>query len=188
MCNSGAESASALGTIRSMQHEVDGTDGGFPKQPHETTSLVRQLLVASAEFRRALADVLSVNDTDLAAMEHLIQRGPSAPTELAAHLGVSSATVTVVVDRLVRAGHVTRRRHATDRRSLVVVPNEQSVAKAVAVIGALATDVDRMLDTFSPADQATISSYLRQVVTITRQHTSDASRSIAHEPMKESTQ
>ncbi len=40
--------------------------------------------------------------------------------ELAQRMGVTTGTLTVMVDRLNRNGHVERRRHESDRRSIIV--------------------------------------------------------------------
>jgi DNA-binding MarR family transcriptional regulator len=43
------------------------------------------------------------------------------PHEVATELGISTAATTVLLDRLVAAGHVERAAHPTDRRSKVIV-------------------------------------------------------------------
>lgn len=51
-------------------------------------------------------------------------RKPLTPKELSAALRVSSATITILVDRLVYAGLVERRPHASDRRSITLHPTQ----------------------------------------------------------------
>ena len=48
------------------------------------------------------------------------------PRELADHLGITTAAVTVLVARLVSSGHLERRPHPTDRRSVFLVPTDKS--------------------------------------------------------------
>lgn len=53
-------------------------------------------------------------------LEILGAQGPMRMKELAQRMGVTTGTLTVMVDRLKRNGHVERRRHDTDRRSIIV--------------------------------------------------------------------
>jgi len=49
-------------------------------------------------------------------LDHLDTVEPTTLTDLARHIGVTAATMSVTVDRLVRAGYVTRAPDAVDRR------------------------------------------------------------------------
>src|SRR5687768_972666 len=102
-----------------MEHEA-AVRGTVPV--HSATSLLREIREVTGEFEARLGAALTVNPTDLAAMEHLIQDGPLSPTDLAKRIGVSTAAVTTIVDRLTAVGHVTRMPHPTDRRGVLVVP------------------------------------------------------------------
>ena len=76
--------------------------------------------LARDRLRAALAHATGIALTDLDAIEQLEADGPLTPTELAERLQLSSGGVTVLADRLERAGWVTRRPHPTDRRSLLL--------------------------------------------------------------------
>lgn len=132
------------------------------------TALLRELLAVSDEFEAHLGRDLTVNPTDLKAMEHLIQDGPLAPTELARRLQVSTAAVTTVVDRLERLGHASRTQHPTDRRGVVVVPSQASVARAMASLMPMIRDIDSVLDGFDEAERVAIEIYLERVVSAYR--------------------
>lgn len=63
------------------------------------------------------AATVAVHETDLQALELLTRSGaPQGVGELGAELGLSSGSVTALVDRLERAGHVERVRDHADRR------------------------------------------------------------------------
>ena len=53
-------------------------------------------------------------------LEILGAHGPLRMKELAQKMGVTTGTLTVMVDRLERGGHVERRPHDQDRRSIIV--------------------------------------------------------------------
>jgi DNA-binding MarR family transcriptional regulator len=131
---------------------------------HPATSLLREIIDVTLEFERHLARELTVNATDLSAMEHLIQSGPLSPTELAKRLDISTAAVTSVIDRLSALGHVSREPQPTDRRSVLVVPQPASVAQAMSTLLPMIMGINGVLDEFDDSDKATITDYLQRVV------------------------
>jgi len=132
------------------------------------TVLIREFVEVSEEFEAHVGRQLTVNPTDLHAMELLIINGPLSPTGLAHRLSISTAAVTSVVDRLVALGHVRRTEHPTDRRGILVVPSPASVARAKAILTPMITGIDAVLDEFSAAEQAVVTSYLERVLEVYR--------------------
>jgi len=132
------------------------------------TVLIREFVEVSEEFEAHVGRELTVNPTDLQAMELLIINGPLSPTGLAHRLSISTAAVTSVVDRLVALGHVRRTEHPTDRRGILVVPSPASVARAKAILTPMITGIDAVLDEFSAAEQAVVTSYLERVLEVYR--------------------
>ena len=121
-------------------------------------------------FRESLQDDLSVNATDLAAMQHLLTTGPTAPTGLARRLGISTTATTTAIDRLVDLGHVTREPHPSDRRSILVVPSDTSRARAFDLLVPLLADLETVLAGFSDEEQAAITAYLERAAAVYRSH------------------
>lgn len=136
----------------------------------EPTTLLREVLDVTELFEERLRRELTVNPTDLEAMEHLLMSGPLGPSELAKRLGISTASTTIAVDRLVALGHVTREPHPTDRRGVLVVPTASSRKRALGMIIPMIHDVDRELDDFSAEEQEVISRYLTRVIATYRRH------------------
>jgi len=134
------------------------------------TRALREILEVSEEFSARMGRHLSVNPTDLSAMEHLIMAGPLGPSELARRLGVTPPAATAVVDRLEALGHVSRTTNPADRRGVVVTPTPASVAQAIGMLMPMVTDIDAVLDSFSAAEQAVITDYLQRVVAAYREH------------------
>lgn len=140
-------------------------------QAREATRLLRETLDATEEYRAALQHDLTVNGTDLLAMQHLLTAGPMGPTELSRRLGISAASTTTAVDRLVEVGHVIREPHPTDRRGVVIVPTERSRARAWELLIPMLSDVDSALDAFTESERETIAAYLQQIIAVYRRHT-----------------
>lgn len=141
-----------------------------PPRVHRATELLRDILDASDLFRKSLQGDLTVNATDLEAMQHLLISGPTAPTELSRHLGISTTATTTAVDRLVDLGHVTRQPHPTDRRSILVVPTESSRGRAFELLIPLLIDLETQLASFSDDEREAITAYLERVASVYRAH------------------
>lgn len=134
------------------------------------TRLLRDLLDVTEDFERSLGTQLTVNPTDLDAMQHLIMSGPLSPTDLARRIGLSPAATTTVIDRLEALQHVRREPNPADRRGIRVVPSEASRARAMATIMPMIMGVDRVLDDFTPDEQVIVTRYLERVVDVYRVH------------------
>jgi DNA-binding MarR family transcriptional regulator len=130
---------------------------------------LHEINTLSRAFEHRLGSVLSVNQTDLAAMEHLIQEGPLTPSDLAARLNVSTAASTLVVDRLVALGHVERHRHEHDRRKIVVVPSRASVNRAVDELMPVMLGVASLVNDLSEADRVVVEGFLERVIALYRE-------------------
>lgn len=162
-----------------MQH----TDPSIERpQARRPTQLLRDILDISEEFEEHVGRTLSVNATDLEAMEHLIMSGPLPPTELSRRLNISTPAVTASIDRLITVGHVTREQHPTDRRSVIVVPNPRSVATAMATLMPMIMGIDRVLDNFDDHEKGVIERYLNHVVTVYREQLPDPAEVPAPKP------
>jgi DNA-binding MarR family transcriptional regulator len=155
--------------------DAHGEVGG--PQVHEATQLLREFLEVSELFERSLRAELEVNATDLEAMEHLLMSGPLGPSELARRLGISTASTTTAIDRLVALGHVTREPNPHDRRGVLVVPQEASRDRAMGRLMPMIMGLNAELDGFSDDEQAAITLYLRRVVDLYRHHAGDGGRS-----------
>ena len=86
----------------------------------DTTLAVRDLIGASQDLTAAMARRMDMNVSDMTATLLLSERGPLGGAELARLLGVTAAAVTVLVDRLERAGLAERVRDTVDRRRVRV--------------------------------------------------------------------
>jgi DNA-binding MarR family transcriptional regulator len=81
---------------------------------------VRAVMVAADTYRRSMAAALGVGVTEASALGEIRQDGPLTPSELSRRLGLTSPSVTSLLDRLEAAQLVVRRRHPVDRRSVLI--------------------------------------------------------------------
>ena len=129
---------------------------------------LREVASLSTQFHKHVGHSLSVNDTDLSAMEHLMTNGPLTPTDLARHLGISTAAATVMVDRLTAVGHVHREPHAHDRRKVVVVPTPASVLAAFETLAPMFAGVAQVTARLNESDRAVVTHFLADVIGVFR--------------------
>jgi DNA-binding MarR family transcriptional regulator len=120
------------------------------------------------EIGKKIGESLGVNVTDMAALEQLLNNGPLTPSQLAGCLKVTTAAATQIVDRLERAGHVSRERKTSDRRKIFVVPVEASVERAFERLAPMLDGLDNVIAGLAPADRQVIENFLDQVVDVYR--------------------
>ena len=89
---------------------------------HGVSMSLRQLVLGWDGYRASVAQQLGVGTTEVVALGHLYQEGPLTPRDLGLKLGLTSGSVTALLDRLGKSGFVTRSQHPDDRRSLLVTP------------------------------------------------------------------
>ncbi|MFJ4026624.1 MarR family winged helix-turn-helix transcriptional regulator [Paenarthrobacter sp. NPDC089989] len=96
----------------------------------EVLNALRDYRSAEAAMRRRTGSSMGMGETDLLALRYLLENERAGrdvgPKELGARLGITSASMTTLVDRLVRSGYVVREPHPTDRRALVLRPTKGS--------------------------------------------------------------
>ena len=86
------------------------------------------------DYDREVARLLGVNETDLRCLELLVGAGELSPSELGARLGLTTGSVTAMLDRLERLGLLTRTPHPVDRRKSVVAVTPAAAERSWALI------------------------------------------------------
>ncbi|WP_296259588.1 MULTISPECIES: MarR family winged helix-turn-helix transcriptional regulator [unclassified Pseudomonas] len=129
---------------------------------------LQQISILTRKAAGVLCTVLGINQTDMAALEHLITDGPLPPTELAARLSITTAGITQVVDRLERAGHVIRERQMNDKRRVLVCPVQASVARAYRHMAPMLEALGAVLNALDGEDRAVVQRFLGQVIDVYR--------------------
>jgi len=150
-----------------------------PPEPPEawpTSDVVDALyavLRAMPELRVAIAHRLDLNPSEVDAMEHIMGE-PVGPVELSRRLHMTSASATVLVDRLEQAGHAVREPDPDDGRRRVVRPTTQGTDAVFAQIGPLVADLVAAEDGLTARERATVVRYLKRVLEVLDQHTTEA--------------
>jgi DNA-binding MarR family transcriptional regulator len=106
---------------------------------------------------------LGLGGTDVRFLTLLDIHGPLTPGRLSALTGLTTGSVTGVIDRLERAGYVERERDAADRRKVRVVPVPEAAARLTAEWHDIDT-LDRVLKRRDDAELQVIFRFLSEVV------------------------
>ncbi|MGG7466206.1 MarR family winged helix-turn-helix transcriptional regulator [Plantibacter sp. YIM 135347] len=139
---------------------------GRPVEDGDIRARLQQLTIRQQRFERAVALQLDVDAAGLDAMDHLLSAGPSTPTELAHRLEISTAAMTLVLNRLESAGHVRRERHPSDGRKLVVTASEESAEEAHGRVAPLIEGVEELIASMGDADLSVVEGFLERLVQV----------------------
>lgn len=125
---------------------------------------VRELLRISPAVHGAFADRLGIGVTDLLALDHATASAtPLGVVELGQRLGIRSASATVLVDRLVAAGHLERGPHPTDRRRTSLHPTDIARHEIRAALNPLLADLDTITGGLDESEAAAVLRFLREI-------------------------
>lgn len=127
-------------------------------------SRVQQLTMRQQRFERAIAKRLDLDAAGLAALDQLISGGPTTPTELAHRVEVSTAAMTLVLNRLEDRGHVRRERHPSDGRKLIVTASPDAAAQARHLVTPLIDEVESVIASMSAGERTTVSRFLDDLI------------------------
>lgn len=108
----------------------------------------------------AVAQQLGMPPTDIQCMG-LLADGPAAPTDLAVQLGLTTGAMTKVLDRLERAGYVSRAAHPADRRRVIVAADPEGLATVAAPYASMGERISRYLAACGDDELATIIAFMR---------------------------
>jgi DNA-binding MarR family transcriptional regulator len=124
---------------------------------------LRGVLARYSDVVRLVAERVALSVGDLTALELLMNDPALGPADLAQRLGITSASATVLVDRLEQAGHLSRKAHAHDRRRRTLEVTPHAEREMLGALAPLFSALERHDQSFSQQKQALIEKYLRGV-------------------------
>ena len=153
-----------LHALRGAVARPDASRGDDARDDASQADVARALVrlrTAESQMLRRRSASRGLGESDAAALRLVVDRAeqdPVTPTEIAAHLGLTTSAVTSLVDRLVRDGHVETRPHPSDRRRKVVVPTASAAAT-----DPLERHVDELVAQLSTRSRQVIADFLDRV-------------------------
>lgn len=125
---------------------------------------VRALGDALDRMHSGMKGDMDMNASDLATLRMMIireQRGETvSPHDVAAHLRISTASTTKLLDRLAASGHLERRPHPSDGRGRVIVLTEKSRREFFEHFGEHLNVMRQVADGFDDRQLDTISDFM----------------------------
>ncbi len=124
--------------------KLDGQDtfdlAGAPEELRAIMAAGRRIHAATDAVDTIVCDRLGLHRSDLRCL-HILKDGSMTPRDVGQQTGLTSGSVTALLDRLEGAGFIERRRSVTDRRSVEIALSPEQEARMSAlyeeIIGAL---------------------------------------------------
>jgi DNA-binding MarR family transcriptional regulator len=140
----------------------------------EVALLLRRMSVELDAVGQRFATIHGLGRTDVRALVAIMDAARRGEALTAGTLGqaveLSSASVTALVDRLERSGHVRRVRDAADRRRVGLEMTESAMAAGGEFFGALNRDLLAAMADYSDDELAVVRRFLEQVTDVVVQH------------------
>lgn len=131
----------------------------------ELSAVSRRYMAAYALFNQAVADRLRLHPTDLQCLNLLsLEAAPVTTGRIAELTGLTTGSATRLVDRLERAGYVTRARDTVDRRRVLVATVPGRMAEFGAVWEQLSGGWAAMFDAYDDDEVALLIAHMRRTV------------------------
>ena len=128
---------------------------------------MRTYRAAESAMRSRTQRSMGMGENDLLALRYLLtakQDGRSiGPKELTAYLGISSASTTVLIDRLEKAGRVRREHSPFDRRALILVPTAITPEEIRAALGDVPERMVEVANRLDPAEAKVVVDFLQSM-------------------------
>ncbi|MBB5851784.1 MarR family winged helix-turn-helix transcriptional regulator [Amycolatopsis umgeniensis] len=142
------------------------TSGGRPRRRKVAVikEALRELNNQLSLFSYQVSAKVALKPVDFDCLELLNLHGPLSPSALAKHAGLHPATMTGVLDRLQRAGWITRDRpaDAADRRAVVVSATGDRDGEVYRHLAGMNSRVDDLCAGYTEAELDLITDFLRR--------------------------
>jgi DNA-binding MarR family transcriptional regulator len=129
------------------------------------TSLIalRRILRATELYGRNLAQEAGLTAVQLRVLQIVAEKGHTTPTEIATRMGVSQATISVLLKKLEAYGLLERRKSETDRRQTDLQITDAGLAKVQAAPDALQQRYVAQFEALEDWEQSMIVAVLERV-------------------------
>jgi DNA-binding MarR family transcriptional regulator len=131
-------------------------------------SLIQALGAAIREEQRAVdalddaaAAYLGIHRTDLRCLDVLLEQRQATPGSLADVLGLTTGSITALLDRIEKLGYAHRTREKADRRRITVTPTSKATEAARRIWGPIAAESRHLLGRYSNEQLEAFLDFLR---------------------------
>jgi len=135
--------------------------------------------ISSVLFRNAVARKLGLNVTDWECLSLLSIKGVSKPTELARYTGLTSGSMTAMLDRLERAQFIRRKTNPEDRRSVLIEITKKWTETAEPLVRSVQQAHAELITSYSDQELETIVDFLTRFTNNVIENTKMIEKSIS---------
>ena len=147
---------------------------GGDERARQTSALDRELGTIGTQsvlLSQVVADRLGLHTRDVEVLDILNRGGARTAGELAELSGLTTGALTRLIDRLERAGYVRREPNPRDRRSVIVVPIAERLARDIAPLYApLERELTDLYARYSEEELALLADFVGRVNAAVREH------------------
>lgn len=140
----------------------------------ELALLLRRLNVELDAVGQRFAHLHGLNRTDVRALVAIMDAARRGEALTAGRLGeaveLRSASVTALVDRLEKVGHLRRTRDDADRRRVVLEMSDSAMAAGSDHFGGLARDMAAAMEGYPPEELAVVQRWLEDMTAVVTRH------------------
>lgn len=144
----------------------------YPEHHHsssvEVLNLLRRYRGEESAMRARTRDSMGMGETDLLTLRFLLKAQRENRTvmqrDIAKFLGISSASVSALIDRLVKGDHVRRLPHPTDRRATIIMATEASEHEVRDTLGAMHQRMITVVDDLDQPELDAVAKFLQGMV------------------------
>lgn len=140
------------------------TSARVPKAKRELVArvrvAVRKMGAQSVITSRTVADRFALHMTDLEVLDLIFLRTQASAGELADATGLTSGSVTALIDRLAKAGYVERYNDPSDRRKVLVRIRQDAVAPIKSIYTSIEERMTALWSSYDARDLETIIDFL----------------------------
>jgi DNA-binding MarR family transcriptional regulator len=133
----------------------------------DALNALRRYRVAESAMRKRTRDAMRMNETDMLAVRFLVNAASAdrqvSPKDMAAHLGISSASTTVLIDRLVSMGHVQRAPHPSDGRGVLITVTPGAHGKLRETFGDMHRRMMEVANELTPQEADIVTAFLERM-------------------------
>ncbi|MCW1250474.1 MarR family transcriptional regulator [Acaricomes phytoseiuli] len=138
----------------------------------DVLNLLRHYREEEKTMRAHIRSSMAMGETDLIALRYVMkcykENLPVLQRDLAQLLRISSASTTILVDRLERSGHVRRVKHPQDRRATLIEPTVESDEEVRSTLDEMHQRMIAVTDGLSEAELETVATFLNDLINAIR--------------------
>ncbi|WP_230986557.1 MarR family transcriptional regulator [Cohnella fermenti] len=123
---------------------------------------MRGLGTRTVLYQQSVATALGLYNNDFLSIDILHERGPITAGELAKLTGLTTGSVTALIDRLEKNGFVHRQPDPQDRRKVIIVPLYENKEEVSTIYLQLHAEMVRLAASYSDEELALITRFLGQ--------------------------